>query len=219
MKQQYVATGCMEDLSCCACVQGTDKRQAYFPQGKWHNLFDNSTVEASDGGKLVTLELPVGQVAVHMPAGHIIPMQQPALVTEDVRASPLTLVVALPAMRLLPNHQQVHSIQAGSTPPHDNATDSSEGSSHVQMPHVPHEPQASSVSRQLLSETVPGMQQPAGIHEARNLIACGLSEPGLSTACGQIYMDDGDQIQVNTQCRTCAPVTTLCSYIYCTVSR
>jgi hypothetical protein len=43
----------------------------------------------------------MGDVALHLRGGTIVPMQQqhPAMVTRDVRLSPVTLVVALPSAR------------------------------------------------------------------------------------------------------------------------
>lgn len=43
------------------------------------------------------LKVPLGDVALHLRGGTIIPMQEPALVTRDVRLSPITLLVALPS--------------------------------------------------------------------------------------------------------------------------
>ena len=40
--------------------------EGYFPSGKWYNLFDNSTLDASGGGRPFTLELPLGEVGVHV---------------------------------------------------------------------------------------------------------------------------------------------------------
>lgn len=176
-------------------VQGEVKRQAYFPQGKWYSLFDNSTIDASEGGRSETLELPLGQLGLHMPAGYIIPMQQPALVTADVRVSNLTLVVALPAMRPLPEAQHIPVVRSG-TP---SLNDSTSFSSQMGLQQAMNEVGVSSVSRKLLSDAVQEAEQPAGQQEAQQLITCGVSEPGLSTACGKMYMDDGDQLEVSPQ--------------------
>ena len=43
-----------------------DSVVGYFPFGKWYNLFDNSTLDASGGGRKFTLELPLGEVGVHV---------------------------------------------------------------------------------------------------------------------------------------------------------
>lgn len=48
-------------------------------------------------GGNIRLRVPVGDIAVHYRGGSIIPMQQYAPVTRDLRLSPITLVVALPS--------------------------------------------------------------------------------------------------------------------------
>ncbi len=47
-------------------LQGKDSVEGYFPSGKWYSLFDNSTLDASDGGRRMTVELPLGEVGVHV---------------------------------------------------------------------------------------------------------------------------------------------------------
>lgn len=128
-----------------------------------------------------------------MPAGTILPMQQPALLTEDVRGSNLTLIVALPSMRLLPE-------QASSTNTSD-ATRPAPLSKHLAAGsqagmHSGTDRTAGRESRRLLLDHMWGDQHALQEDDAKQLIACGVSEPGLSTACGQVYMDDGDQLQV-----------------------
>ena len=151
----------------------------------------------------MTLELPIGEVGVHMPAGTIIPMQQSALLTEDVRASPLTLVIALPPMRPLPKAQHVFKSASGLV--HPQSVDSHiSAASQAELHDAAVETDVRGVTRKLLSDILPETQLAAGEAAvgARQLTACGVSEPGLSTACGQIYMDDGDQLQVRPNCMT-----------------
>ncbi len=62
-------------MACCENLQGQTKREGYFPKSKWYNLFDNTTIDAHDEGKSVTLDLPMGHVGVHMPGGTILPLQ------------------------------------------------------------------------------------------------------------------------------------------------
>lgn len=69
---------------------------AYFPAGTWHSIWDNTSVDAGNTGCIKTLHAPLGDVPVHVRGGSVVPMQQAALVTEDVRSSPLTLLIALP---------------------------------------------------------------------------------------------------------------------------
>ena len=47
-------------------LQGADSVEGYFPSGKWYSLFDNSTLDASGGGRRFTLQLPLGEVGVHV---------------------------------------------------------------------------------------------------------------------------------------------------------
>lgn len=69
---------------------------AHFTAGSWYSAWDYSRLDQAHGGP-VRLHVPAGDVAVHYRGGSIIPMQQYAPVTKDVRLSPITLVVALPA--------------------------------------------------------------------------------------------------------------------------
>ena len=174
-------------------MQGATKRQGYFPKGKWYDLFDNSTIDAHDGGKSVTLDLPMGQVGVHAMGGTILPMQQAALVTADVQASPLTLVVALPHLQPL---AQTHSTdrsqlqdkhmpdQSSSAPEH--STDAQQLSGTTQN------------SRRLMASMAaqPSMIQNGDGPGVTAATECGVSDPGRVTACGQLYLDSGDHIQV-----------------------
>ena len=47
-------------------LQGKDSVEGYFPSGKWYSLFDNSTLDASDGGRRMTLELPICEYGGHV---------------------------------------------------------------------------------------------------------------------------------------------------------
>ena len=69
---------------------------AYFPQGVWYSLWDDEVIRPGDGGETKTLPAPLGDVPVHARGGSIVPVQRPALVTRDVRTSPLRLLVHLP---------------------------------------------------------------------------------------------------------------------------
>ena len=60
--------GCRSNLDASQqplVLQGADSVEGYFPSGKWYSLFDNSTLDASGGGRAFTLQLPLGEVGVH----------------------------------------------------------------------------------------------------------------------------------------------------------
>ncbi|KAL0022358.1 hypothetical protein WJX77_003500 [Trebouxia sp. C0004] len=178
--------------------EGQTKRKGYFPKGKWYNLFDNTTIDAHDEGTSVTLDLPMGHVGVHMPGGTILPLQQAALVTADVRTSALTLLVALPHMEPLPAFAD-----DSETSSYNQQTDFRANSSMSQQSNA----EELSVQPQL---TLPGtgcnlltkldsqavIQQGGDVEGASPVQECGVSEAGRVTACGHIYMDDGHQLQV-----------------------
>ena len=67
----------------------------YFPRGTWYNMFDWSKV-VSDGGNF-TLDAPWDAINVHVREGAIVPLQESALTSTEVRKTPFTLVVAFPA--------------------------------------------------------------------------------------------------------------------------
>ncbi|CAM6084914.1 unnamed protein product [Calypogeia fissa] len=73
--------------------QGNTTVKAYFPAGTWYNLFDFSQMLDVSGQYLV-LDAPFDVMNVHIAAGSIIPMQDSALTTAQVRKTPFTLIVA-----------------------------------------------------------------------------------------------------------------------------
>lgn len=75
----------------------TTEVQAYFTAGRWYSAWDYQELDAGTSGRTIQLHVPLGDIAVHYRGGSIIPLQQYAPVTRDVRHSPVTLVVALPA--------------------------------------------------------------------------------------------------------------------------
>ena len=171
-------------------MQGETKREGYFPKGLWYNLFDNTTIDAHAGGKSVMLDLPMGHVGIHMMGGTILPMQQPALVTADVRASPLTLVIALPHMDPLPHFAHAARLQE--------TGDFSSirwtipvGQQHKQLP--------SSQSRKMMASVQAQLNMTSGLQAkaAAGTSECGISEPGRVTACGQVFMDNDDALEVS----------------------
>lgn len=179
-------------------VQGQTKREGYFPKGKWYSLFDNTTIDAHDEGKSAALDLPMGHVGVHMLGGTILPLQQAALVTADVRTSDLTLLVALPHLEPLPafaatsetpSCNQQTGFRADGSMSQQSSTEKVSAQAQLTLP---------CAGRKLLtrSDSQPVMQQGRDVEGASPVQKCGGSEAGRATACGHIYMDDGHQLQV-----------------------
>ena len=76
-------------------VQGADSVKAYFPQGKWYSAFDQSEVDASEGGKHVLLDAPLGEIPVHILEGSVLPLGPQGMTTTEVRTGTLLLLIAL----------------------------------------------------------------------------------------------------------------------------
>ncbi|DBA69878.1 TPA: hypothetical protein ACH3X2_012378 [Trebouxia sp. C0005] len=178
--------------------EGQTKREGYFPKGKWYSLFDNTTIDAHDEGKSAALDLPMGHVGVHMLGGTILPLQQAALVTADVRTSDLTLLVALPHLEPLPafaatsetpSCNQQTGFRADGSMSQQSSTEKVSAQAQLTLP---------CAGRKLLtrSDSQPVMQQGRDVEGASPVQKCGGSEAGRATACGHIYMDDGHQLQV-----------------------
>lgn len=70
--------------------------EGYFPRGTWYNMFDYSKKIVSKGENF-TLDAPWDVINVHVHEGAIIPLQESALTSTEVRKTPFTLVVAFPA--------------------------------------------------------------------------------------------------------------------------
>ena len=132
----------------------------------------------------------MGHVGVHMMGGTILPMQQPALVTADVQASPLTLVIALPHMDPLPHFAQAAKLQE--------AGESSSAPWTIPAGQQ-HSQSQSSQSRKMMASTqaqlsmTPDLQATA----AAGTADCGISKPGKVTACGQVFMDNDAAFEVS----------------------
>lgn len=56
---------------------GQDTVQGYFPPGQWHLLWEGPVEPQGpqQGPSHVTLTAPLGEVPVHVAAGHVVPMQ------------------------------------------------------------------------------------------------------------------------------------------------
>lgn len=132
----------------------------------------------------------MGHVGVHMMGGTILPMQQSALVTADVRVSPLTLVIGLPHMDPLPSFAQAGRVDE--TGALRSATQSMpEGQQHNQS--------QSSQSRKMMASMQPQLDMTPGLQAkvAAGTRGCGVSEPGRVTACGQVFMDNDGTVEVS----------------------
>ncbi|XP_065906865.1 uncharacterized protein [Dysidea avara] len=74
--------------------QGSTSVEAYFPAGKWYDVFTDQVVTTS-GGTSLTLHTPIDHIQVHVRGGSIIPGKGTGLTTYDSRNTDSTLVVAL----------------------------------------------------------------------------------------------------------------------------
>lgn len=84
----------------------------YFTAGSWYSAWDYTRLDST--GQAVKMDVPLGDIAVHLRGGAVIPMQQYAAVTRDVRFSPITLVVTLPGK---PARKRVQDEAAGTGGP------------------------------------------------------------------------------------------------------
>ncbi|NWX62608.1 LYAG glucosidase, partial [Promerops cafer] len=72
---------------------GQTKVSGYFPAGTWYSLTGDSTIHSK--GQWVLLPAPLDTINVHVRAGHILPLQEPAFSTAQSRGKGMALVVAL----------------------------------------------------------------------------------------------------------------------------
>ncbi|KAJ0975744.1 hypothetical protein J5N97_017709 [Dioscorea zingiberensis] len=69
--------------------------EAYFPQGKWFNLFNFSQMVMASSGEFVTLDAPEDSINVHVRGGKVLVLQESGMTTESGKRSGFELVVAL----------------------------------------------------------------------------------------------------------------------------
>jgi alpha-D-xyloside xylohydrolase len=73
----------------------TTSVHAYFPRGVWYDLFGvTPTIQAGEGSLWEDLPTPHDAINVHVRGGSIVPLQEFAMTTTEVRTSPFTLLVA-----------------------------------------------------------------------------------------------------------------------------
>ncbi|CAI5765798.1 lysosomal alpha-glucosidase [Podarcis lilfordi] len=72
---------------------GKSHVSGYFPSGTWYNLLVGSAIHSK--GQWVLLSAPLDTINVHVRAGHILPLQEPAFTTTESRKKGMSLVVAL----------------------------------------------------------------------------------------------------------------------------
>ncbi|NXR00109.1 LYAG glucosidase, partial [Sagittarius serpentarius] len=72
---------------------GKTKVSGYFPAGTWYSLAGDSTIHSK--GQWILLPAPLDTINVHVRAGHILPLQEPAFSTAESRKKGMALVAAL----------------------------------------------------------------------------------------------------------------------------
>ncbi len=125
-------------------------------------------------------------------------MMSVALVTADVRASALTLLVALPHLEPLPAFAATSETPSYNQQTGFNAASSMGQQSNTEEVSVQAQLTLPGAGRKLLtkSDSEAVMRQGRDVEGASPVQECGVSEAGRVTACGHIYMDDGHQLQV-----------------------
>ncbi|NXE56562.1 LYAG glucosidase, partial [Casuarius casuarius] len=72
---------------------GKTKVSGYFPAGTWYSLAGDATIHSK--GQWILLPAPLDTINVHIRAGHILPLQEPAFRTAESRKKGMMLIVAL----------------------------------------------------------------------------------------------------------------------------
>ena len=68
--------------------------KAYLPKGRWFDFYSDQEIA---GGREIYVDAPLSRLPVFVPAGAVIPMQQPGNTTTDQPAGPLEIHVWPPA--------------------------------------------------------------------------------------------------------------------------
>lgn len=61
----------------------------------WYDWYNQTAVTGVAAGQNVTINAPLGHIPVYVKGGKVIPLQEPALTTYDVKNSPYSLLIAL----------------------------------------------------------------------------------------------------------------------------
>jgi len=192
----------------------TEKVVAYFPAGTWYSLWDYSQ---QNGPATATLQAPLGDIPVHVRGGAVVAMQQQENTTHGVRRSPLTLVVALPAAAVgaavakasdkvtdeaVSEVAGAENVKKG-TPLLTEAVDKVRELNHLQRSggHVRGEPAAGRKSspayvqhpecQQLLKDATAALE--GHINKLNPKVGSVVQQ---REACGVLYLDDGESLEV-----------------------
>ncbi|GAQ89474.1 Glycoside hydrolase [Klebsormidium nitens] len=88
---------------------GASTVDAYFPQGTWYSLVDDSRVVSPKGTREVLPAPRDTPPPVHVRGGTIVPMQQGGMTVAAARKTPFTILVALPDASTLGEHEYLRS--------------------------------------------------------------------------------------------------------------
>jgi alpha-glucosidase len=61
----------------------------------WYDWYNQTAITGVAAGQNVTIDAPLGHIPVFIKGGNVVPLQEPALTTADVKNSPYSLIIAL----------------------------------------------------------------------------------------------------------------------------